>query len=84
MYSRSWNIIYALIWLFSIANTFIDIGVAEIDASSELYGGIYSDVLGRPIIWLQLLLLIFVYGLPWFLIRSFRAFFYEPEIYSVD
>ena len=64
--------------------TFLDMGLAQQDASSELYAGIYSDVLGRPLIWLQLLLIIFVYGTPWFLIRSFRAFFLEPEIYAAD
>ena len=71
-------------WLFSLANILIDFWLAESDSSSELTGGIFSEVLSRPIIWLQFLLLSFVFGLPWYMIRAVRALFTEPEIYSRD
>jgi len=71
-------------WLFSFANIFIDFWLAESDSGSELTGGIFSEVLGRPLIGLQFLLLAFVFGLPWYFIRVIRAFFTEPETYSRD
>ena len=83
-FTRSWNWIWILMWLFSLANILADFYLAESDSSSELTGGIYSDVLGRPLIWLQLLLLSFVFGLPWYMIRVNRALITEPSIYSRD
>lgn len=71
-------------WLFSFANLFADFYLAESDSGSELAGGIFSEVLGRPIIWLQLLLICFVFGLPWYFMNVWRALFTEPEIYSRD
>ena len=83
-FSRSWNVLWILMWLFSIANVLADFWFAESDPSSELSGGIFSEVLGRPLIWLQFLLLSFVFGLPWYMIRVNRGLFTEPEIYSRD
>ena len=83
-FTRSWNWVWTLMWLFSLANIFADFYLAESDSGSELRGGIFSDVLGRPIIWLQLLLLSFVFGLPWYMIKVGRALFTDPDIYSFD
>lgn len=71
-------------WLFSLANLFLDFWIAESDSSSELRSGIFSEVLSRPLIWLQFLLLTFVFSLPWYMIRVLRALIVEPDIYSYD
>lgn len=59
--------IYSFIFVFSVSITFMNLSFAELFEDSELRGGIYTQVLGHPLVWLQFGLIVGVVGLTlWF------------------